>query len=190
MRAVEVIEDVARLVGDKDVLDVLLKPSDELTEKETKAIRRYLSGVNIAVDTIASRYYANLREVVVSSDNEAKVEYLALDERVCEIMSVKDAGGFEVDFFSLPFHLYLPKKNSKYLVKFKFLPRKVEKIDDELEILPFIPLSAISYLMASDIFLAKNLYDESRFWFSKFESVINQAVSSRRMRTLNFTRLI
>ena len=88
---------------------------------------------------------------------------------------------------------YIPEIEGKE--KRKDTPSKegflgVEGVDDELGVLPFVTINAVGYLMASDIFLAKNLYEESRFWFSKFESVINQSVTSKRMRTLGFGRLI
>ena len=192
MIARDVIKEVMRLVGDFDGEDILNKidENSSLDANETKCLNRYISGLNIAVDTIASKYYTTTKEVFVTSDSEKRVEYTALDERVCDIISVRDLSNLNVEFYSLPFSLFLPKKHTRYLVKFKFLPKKVTNLTDEVEILPFVPLLSISYLMASDIFLAKNLYDESRFWFSKFESSISSAVASRRMRTLNVNRLI
>ena len=192
MVAREIINEVAHMVGDLEFVKILEKidSAEELSVVETKQVGRYVSGLNIAVDTIASKYYLNVKEVAVTTDNEARVDYSALDDRVYEIVKVKNDCGCLVEFYSLPFSLYLPKRNTKYFVKFKFLPKKVETIDDEVVILPFVPVRAICYLMVSDILLAKGLYDESRFWFSKFESVITQAVNSRRMRTLGVSRLV
>ena len=132
----------------------------------------------------------NIKEVQVVTGIDSRVEYAALDERVYEILEVTDDSGAKVEFYSLPFSLYLPKAKAKYRVKFKFLPRKVENLSDAVEILPFVPLSAIAYLMVSDILLAKNLYDESKYWFTRFESIMTQAVSSRRMRSLGVNRLL
>ena len=192
MTAWEVIVETARLIGDKELETIIDKSQagESLTAEENKKLKRYISGLNIAVDTIASRYYMNLREIKVTSSSDARVEYSELDDRVYEIVNVHDESGVAVEFYSLPFSLYLPKRNTRYLVKFKFLPRRVEEVSDEVMILPFVPITAICYLMVSDIMLAKNLYDESRFWFSKFESCINKAVSSRRMRTLCVSKLV
>lgn len=192
MVARDIINEVSHMVGDLEFNQILEKidGDEELSAVQQKQVDRYISGLNIAVDTIASRYYLNLKEVAVTTDNEARVDYSALDDRVYEIVRVKNDCGCSVEFFSLPFSLYLPKRNTKYFVKFKFLPKKVEHIGDDVCILPFVPVRAICYLMVSDILLTKGLYDESRFWFSKFESVITQAVASRRMRTLGVNRLV
>ena len=192
MVAREIINEVSHMVGDLEFVKILEKfdGGEDLSVTDAKQIDRYIGGLNIAVDTIASRYYLNLKEVFVTTDNDARVDYSALDDRVYEIVKVKNEIGLSVEFYSLPFSLYLPKRNTRYQVKFKYLPRKVVTLEDEVMILPFVPTRAICYLMVSDILLAKGLYDESRFWFSKFESVITQAVASRRMRTLGVNRLI
>lgn len=188
----EVISFVAGLVGDKDIEGVIGKIREEeaLTPAERKTFRRYLSGINIAVDTIASRYYTMQKELFVTTGSESSVEYSSLSERVCDVLSVRDMAGNKVEFYVLPFSLCLPKRNTRYLVKFRYLPKEVRDVNDELELLPFVPLEAVGYLMASDILLAKRLYDEAKFWFAKFESVMQRVLSTRRMRTLMFDKLI
>ena len=190
MKARECIEFAVSLVHDKDAEGMLSAVEEELTDEQKVILKRYLSGVNSAVDTIASRYYDSEKEVRVTSDIEQRISYNALDERVYEIVWVKEMGGSKVQFYGLPFSLFVPKRNHEYVVKFKFLPAKATGLDDELEILPFVPMRAIGYLMASDICLSKNLYDEAKFWFNNFESVLNQAKTARRMRTLNIKHLL
>ena len=193
MKVKDCIEFAVGLTHDHDLKEVLKKvdSGQELTEEEGAILSRYINGVNIAVDTIASRYYQNIKEVTVKSDLECRVMYQALDERVYEVVSVKEKQtGVDVDFYTLPFSLYLPKGNTEYVVRFKYLPTKALSSDDELEVLPFVPLRAIGYLMASDIYLSKSLYDEAKFWFNSFENEINGAVARRRMRTLNIKKLV
>lgn len=188
----EIISYTSNLIGDKAIEKISDKIRDEeaITPSERKEFKRYLTGINTAVDTIASQYYTLEREIFVTSDDESCVEYSSLADRVCDILQVKDMSGSRVKFYALPFSLYLPKPKTRYLVKFRYRPQKVNFIDDELELLPFVPIEAVGYLMASDIVLAKGLYDESKFWFSKFESVMQRVLSGRRMRTLNFDALI
>lgn len=192
MKARDVIELVSNLIGDQDIEAILVKKdsNEELTGQDEKKLNRYISGLNIAVDTIASRYYQNIKTVKAVSDEEQRIPYEALDERLLEVVEVLDRVGRKVEFYSLPFSLYLPSRNSEYLVKFKYLPKKVVEIKDEVEVLPFVSNRAIAYLMASDIMLSKNLYDESKFWFNSFDSIMTQAVATRRMRTIGFSKWI
>lgn len=192
MTAKECVGFVVSLVNDREMEKILekLDAGETLSNDEKKLEKRYISGLNIAVDTISSRYYSCEKEVRVVSDNEQKILYEALSPRVYEVLSVKEASGQDVDFYTLPFSVYVPKIKHEYKVKFKYLPQKVDSLADEVNILPFVPVRAVAYLMASDLLLTKNLYDEARFWFNNFESVMNQVVAKRRVRTLNISRLI
>lgn len=184
MTVKECVSEVAEILGDKEMQD-LLKKEGELTDEERSVVNRYLNGLNISVDTIASRYYTSVREVKVVADEESRIDYNALSSRVYEIISVKDSvSGRGVDYYTLPFCLYVPTGSKEYLVKFKFLPEKCVALEDRVELLPFVSIRAVVYLMVSDMCLSKNLYDESRFWFNKFETVMTEAVTKRRMRTL------
>lgn len=186
----ECAKEVSQILGDKEMEEILSK-NEELTTEENDIVSRYLNGLNIAVDTIASRYYTSVREVRVRADEEMRIDYNSLASRVYEIVSVKDSlTGQGVDYWTLPFCLYVPSGSREYLVKFKFLPDRCTSLDDNVELLPFVSIRAVVYLMVSDMCLAKNLYDESRFWFNKFETIMTQAVANRRMRTLKVGKLI
>jgi len=190
MTVLECVSEVAKILGDTE-MEPVMDGSVELTDEQVKLKNRYITGLNIAVDTIASRYYTSVREVRVVSDSDQRIDYGALSPRVYEIVSVREAnGGQGVDYYTLPFCLYVPSAKKEYVVKFKFLPEKCEDFDDEVELLPFVSPRAVIYLMVSDILLSKNIYDESKFWFSKFESEMTQAVSNRRMRTLKVSKII
>ena len=185
----EVALEVAEILGDKDAEKTINK-NGPLTDDENKVITKYINGLNIAVDTIASRYYTSVRETRVTADNENRIDYDKLASRVYEIISVKNAlNGQGVDYYTLPFCLYVPSGGRDYLVKFKFLPEKCLNLDDNIELLPFVSSRALVYLMVSDMLLSKALYDESRFWFNKFESIMTEAVTNRRMRTLKVGRM-
>lgn len=190
MTVLECVSEVVGILGDAEMVPVI-EGETELTTDQVKLKNRYISGLNIAVDTIASRYYASVREVRVVSDEERRIDYNALSPRVYEVLSVREAnGGQGVDYYTLPFCLYVPNAKKEYVVKFKFLPEKCEDLDEEIDLLPFVSPRAVVYLMVSDILLSKNIYDESKFWFSKFESEMTQAVSNRRMRTLKVSKII
>lgn len=186
MTAREVIEFAVKLNADREMETLLESVGFDADEK---ILKNYINSLNIAVDTIYSRYYFNTKTMNVVSDSESRVPYEALSERLFEIIKVKNKRGEEVEFYSLPFSLYLPKPLTEYVVSFKFLPRKVVSIDDEVEVLPFISIKAIAYLMVSDIYLARGMYDESKFFFSKFEADITGAISTKRARTLKYTNL-
>ena len=186
----ECVSEVAQIIGDKEMEELLNKNTERNADEEA-LVGRYLNGLNIAVDTIASRYYTSVREVNVRADEEMRIDYNALSSRVYEIISVKDRlTGQGVSYYTLPGCLYVPSGSREYAVKFKFLPEKCGSLEDEVELLPFVSIRAVVYLMVSDMCLAKNLYDESRFWFNKFESIMTEAVANRRMRTLKFGSII
>ena len=190
MKVLDCVSEVAHILGDSE-MESVINGDGELSQEQRKLKARYIAGLNIAVDTIASRYYTSVREIKVVSDSDQRIDYSALASRVYEVVSVREAnGGQGVDYYTLPFCLYVPCAKKEYFVKFKFLPEKCEGFDDEVELLPFVSPRAVVYLMISDILLSKNIYDESKFWFSKFESEMTQAVSSRRMRTLKVSKII
>lgn len=192
MIARDCIDLAVALTADRDAENLLekLDKSEQLSESESKKLSKLIAGVNIAVDTIASRYYETVKTKTVTSDAEQKVPYEALAHRVYDIIEVRDSAGFKVDFYTLPFNVYLPKKSTEYTIKFKFLPEKISTVTAELELLPIVSVKAVAYLMASDIYLSRGLYDESKFWFNNFDSLMTQAISGRRVRTLNSKHLI
>lgn len=190
MKVIDCIKTVVNLIGDQDMGAVIekIESGEELVDSDTKILNRYINGLNIAVDTIASRYYQNIKTVRVVSDSEQRIPYEALDERLYEVLEVVGPAGSKVEFYSLPFSVFVPKKLTQYTVKFKYLPKKASQIEDDVEVLPFVSERAIGYLMASDIMLSRNLYDESKFWFNNFDSIMTQAVATRRVRSLAFDK--
>ena len=124
----ECASEVAQILGDKD-MERILKMDGELEDDDQVIVNRYLNGLNIAVDTIASRYYTSVREVNVRADEENRIDYDSLASRVYEIVSVKDSlTGQGVDYYTLPFCLYVPNGNKEYSVRFKFLPEKIRRL--------------------------------------------------------------
>lgn len=192
MQARECVEMAVGLVADRNMEKILEKidQGKELLEVESALVKKYMSSINIAVDTIASRYYETRAEKDAVSDSEKKIDYSLLADRIYDVVRVTDAAGGQVEFYQLPFNLYVPQKNTLYTVEYKYLPKKAVGLDSELELLPVVPSKAVAYLMASDISLARGLYDESKFFFSKFDSEMTQVVSRRRSRTLRAINLL
>lgn len=192
MKAVDVICRVAEILGDNELDSIITKKQagEELSTKEEKRLSRAINGLNIAVDTICSRYYSCSKTVHAISDNDAKVSYKSLASRVYEIEEVTTVVGEKVEFYALPFSVYLPASNCAYNFKIKVLPTRVTAISDEVEVMPFIDDVTIAYLMISDIMLSVSSFDESKFWFSKFEERMIEILSRRRTRFLAVKRLI
>ena len=182
MNASEVITIAGTLIGDSD--------AKEIDEKNEEVVKRYISALNIAVDTISTKYYSLIKRMDLVSDGEAKISYDALDGRLFEVVSVTNKRGQEVEYFSLPFCLYLPEAYRSYEVKYKYLPEKVTSLDSDLPVLPFVSKETIGYLLASDLCLSRGMFEESKFWFNAFENSINRALSSRRARTVLNKKLI
>ena len=192
MKVIDVIRRAIDFVGDLKMEEILkkLEYADSLTSDEELVQQKYINGLNLAVDTIASRYYSSIAKTKVVSDDDSKIAYADLDERVYEVVKVVNKSGVAVEHYSLPFSLLVPKPNTEYEVSFKFLPAKVESLFDQVQVLPIIDEKIVAFLMASDLCLACGQYTESKFWFSEFERGVSQAIASRRMRTLAVSKLI
>ena len=192
MRAFDCMEKACAMLGDakgERALE-LINSGESLSGDEQFVFRNYMNALNIALDTICSRYYANVARKVVTSDKDSKINYSDLDLRVYEVVAVKRVSGDVVEHYSLPFSLLVPKPNTEYVVIYKYLPPKVTREFQNLEVMPCVDINTVAYLMASDISLANGLYADSKFWFSEFEASINRTLASRRMRTLAVSRLI
>lgn len=192
MKAVDVIKRAVEFVGDLEMESIFtsINYGDTLTYEQQQRMTKYINGVNLAVDTIASRYYSSVGRKKVVSDAESKIYYSDLDSRVYEVVKVVNRAGEVVEHYALPFSLLVPNAGSSYEVVFKYLPSRVNGLNDEIEILPFVNERAVAMLLASDLCLSAGQYTESKFWFSKFEGEMSQAVTSRRMRTLAVSRLL
>ena len=59
-----------------------------------------------------------IKEKKVKSSSEATIDYLEIDKSVYKIISVKNAEGLPVEFYDLPFALYVPKANTEYTIEY------------------------------------------------------------------------
>ena len=174
MRAKECIKLAASFLADKKMEELLDKCTEENIENftggEQKLLGSYLGAFNIAVKTIAAEEISLTNVERLVSDSEARIFYSAFNSDVYEIKMVVDKElDAVVDFFSLPFGVYVPKAGREYLVRYKYLPREVESIEDEVELDPRVNKTLVAKLMASDLLMAKNVYDEASLWRSEYK---------------------
>lgn len=194
MVALDCVKITAGFLSDVVMLEILEKIEEDsgasLTKAEKIKVREYLGAVNIALSTIAVEEM-NLRnkKIVVSTD-EAKINYSDLCDRLYEVEKVFDLRLGCVDFYALPFSLFVPKPNTEYEVCFKYLPKKVETLFEEIEISPLILPEIIARLMASDILLSKNSYDEASVWREEYRKSMASAKVNNKRRILPYRKLV
>ena len=152
----------------------------EFTSAVKKKIDRLIKCVGLTVDRIASNYLSVNRSEELVSDFQGKISYDDFSASVIEIIAVSDASsGAEIPFNSLPYHLYLPYKNRRVLVDYRFSPRPLKSVDEEIVLPPIVSKRVIALGVVSDYLLSKNVYDEAKYWNEKFEENLISQITRR-----------
>lgn len=186
MIAIDCLRLVANFLSDSKMCAILDKLEEDseavLTQAEKQKLGFYLNSLNVAISTISVEEIPLVDEVVVASGADSKIDYSAISARVYEVLEVVDEKTrMRSQFYALPFSLYLPKPLTPYVIKFSYLPAKVKSVFDEVGVSSLVVDSVVAKLMASDILLAKNSYDEASIWKSEYRKAIG-AVKLRRKR--------
>lgn len=195
----EYLYEAGSLIGDKAMLEILKLHEEslanntqiELSVSQRDRLKRYINALNIALSTIATQYLHLYNLTSCVSNSDAKIDYPLIGENLYEIIKVKESATNKVvDFFALPFSLYLPKKNTSYDILYSFLPKRLKSLDEEVESFSEVPLRVVSLLMASDLSLASMLYDESKILADKFEKEMSRIIGFRLRKKLPVAPLI
>lgn len=176
------ILEASRYLGDDEVASIIKKIENnkDLSQKEEEKYRNYLGAFNVATATIVVEELGLTSVEKLTSDENSKIDYDAFDERVYEVLKVVDKKlDRVVDYYSLPFALYVPNKNREYLVRYKYLPKKVDSLDGEVLISPLVVPSVLAKLMVSDLLLARGSYEEASIWKSEYRRSLSFALSKR-----------
>lgn len=172
----------------------LLEVADEIKSGQVSGgvqaeIDRLVGAINLAVETIVSSDCSVVLSEEVVSDAEGKVPlsdfargvYMVLDAKSCD-------SGESVDYLLMPFHLYLPDKNARFSVTYKAGSKPVEKLDDQIEIPPFVGLGVLTRAVVYEYLLSKNCYSEATFWKESFEDAFSRAkIKNKKYRFKTYT---
>lgn len=183
MKVVDVIKIASVLTSDQkmqEVIDKITLNTQSLTSEEERLAQFYLSSFNLAVKTIASEDLGVFEIEKLVSDDGCKINYDRFGEEVFSIKEVVDKRlDARVEFFALPFSLYVPMANREYLVKYAYLPKKPSSLQEEVAFPPYWTAKLVAYLMASDIFLSKALYDEHSYYKNEYIKTLKKVVSKK-----------
>lgn len=156
----------------------------EFSDGVKKEIEKLIESINLAVETITSSEVSLVAEEKITSDAEGKVSLDAFSKGVYEVFDVfGENSGESVDFMLMPFHLYLPQKNTNYLVKFRAGSKRVSGLDDQIEVAPFIGVGVLARAVVYEYLLSKNCYSEATFWKESFEDALEKVkIKNRKYR--------
>ncbi len=157
----------------------------EFSAEASEEIKKLVNCLNLTVERIASNYLRLTKKEALVSDSDGKIEYSMFSHSPIEILDVcEGAYNFSTLFSCLPFHLYVPNGGESYIVKYRYLPARVGELNEDVNIAIFVTPRVLSLGMVSDYLLAKNLYDECKFWNEKFESELLMSINGVGKKTL------
>lgn len=195
MQVFDCVLAAANFLSDTNMIDILCRISGDdgasLSDAEKKKVNSYIGAFNIASATVAAEEVPLYDEKVVVSDGDAKIDYGALSDRLFEVCGVKSyLTEVRCDFYALPFALFVPRANEKYIIRFKYLPVKAKTLFDQIELSPLVLPEVLAKLMVSDILLSKNSYDEASVWRNEYRRAIGSVLQKKRRSLIPFRRLV
>lgn len=149
-----------------------------------KEIEKIIDCINLAVETITSSEAPIVAEERVTTDAEGKVSLENFSKGVYEVLdAVNENTNESADFMLMPFHLYLPSKNTSFLVRYRAGGKPVTGLDDQIEVAPFIGVGVITRAVVYEYLLSKNCYTEATFWKESFEDALEKVkIKNRKYR--------
>ncbi len=193
MRVSEVLKVASMLIGLDDVateIDLYEEAREANTEfcfsaGVSEDLTKLINCINLSVERIATSYIRLNKTEAFVSDGEGKIAYEDFASPVVEVVDVfTGAFGGGVNYMVMPFNLYLPEPAKRYFVKYRYLPTKVEVLEDEIELPVFVTARLVAMAVSGDYLLSKNLYDESKFWSDKFDTEMVRVMSGKANKTL------
>lgn len=173
-------DDFSSIKEDIKVLEDGVVGSDK-----QKDIRRMVGSLNRAIENIVTTSIPNLKSQIIQTDAEGKVSLDAFDGGVLNILKCTNIESREdVDYLLMPFHLYLPKAETSFLVKYRSGGKQVKSLLDLVEISPLVQIGVLARATIYEYLLSKNCYSEAEFWKSSFEEALKWAIVKNSNRKL------
>ncbi len=135
-----------------------------------------INAANLVNSEISSEYFPLLKEEKIKTNNSI-VEYVALSERLLDVVSVKDAGGDNVRYKLFPTYLKV-KNDGEYTIVYQYLPPRLEYHSE----LPYdIKISERLFALGicSEYCLLNGMYDESVMFDKKYREALRMALTTK-----------
>lgn len=182
----EILEGVAEEVNMAEV-DAKIKALEKeiFEEDQQKDLRRLINALNLATEKVSMISIADIKSEVFQTDVEGKISLDLFDGEVLNVLNCVDiVSGRSVDYLLMPFHLYLPKAERTFLIKYRTSIKKVSSLLDEVEVSKVLQSGILARGVVAEYLLGKNCYDEAEFWRSSFEESLKWAVVKNSNRKL------
>ncbi len=165
--------------------DIKALEDEVISSDKQKDIRRMVGSLNRAIENIVTTSIPNLKSQVIQTDAEGKVSLDAFDGGVLNILKCTNIESREdADYLLMPFHLYLPKAETSFLVKYRSGGKQVKSLLDLVEISPLVQIGVLARATVYEYLLSKNCYSEAEFWKSSFEEALKWAIVKNTNRKL------
>lgn len=171
--------------------DILLKTAEiinrddlieDLNNNDSPSIKndilRLISYYNYTLETLTDNYFNLIYKQTIHSNNNKQINYINFTYNPLKVLSVTKNG--KPVFFSVySKYITVPEENVDYEISYKYSPKKVSNIEDEISLPYGISEKIICYGIASEFLASKNKFEESEYWNNKFMFEIFKSKTSQ-----------
>lgn len=148
-------------------------------------IDRLIDAINSVAENISAVNCPIVKSENVQSDAEGKVSLDDFSGEVLQVLNCTDVSKNQsVDFLLLPFHLYLPSKNTKYFVVYRASAEKSTSLTSFVEVGNVVTLTTLAKGVASEYLFGRNCYEEAVVWRDRFETELANLLVKNTRRTI------
>ena len=156
------------------------------TASQTSTIDTLLNCVNDVVETLAIMYFPlKYEEEIISSSGVINLS--SFTKTVCEIVSVKDEHGFEVDFTLYP--TYIKTKIGRNNYQYCYIPSRVSSLNSNLEVCADkVSIRLVVLGVVSRYYLMQGMLGDANAWQDVFNTTALALQASKRNQVIKKRR--
>ncbi|MBQ8451564.1 MAG: hypothetical protein IJ538_02175 [Clostridia bacterium] len=159
------------ILNRSDLLDAV-ENYNHLIDIEDTQIRndllRLISFYNFTMEATAEHYFDFITTELITSNIDSQIPYYTLVNRAIKILDVKNPLNKKVNFDLTPNYIIVEAPYREYLVTYKYIPKVIKDISDDMLLPKNISKKIIAYGVVSEFFASKNEFEASEFWKNKF----------------------
>ena len=156
-----------------DELASLVEKGSELNEEMQHLLGKFIKCFNLTRNEIVSEYEPMLKVEEVAS-KDGKILFSSLNEKVVDVVSVKDIDGKNIVF--KVFDNYIECNCDKVKVYYNALPQELT-LQDEFE--SVIPERVFAYGVAREYYFLETLYEDASIWDDRFKNSLQNLIRKK-----------
>lgn len=185
----EILKLTANFLNLDDLSKYLSGQEESKSSEVTHVLNQLIVYLNYVVREITKDYFPLYETEKILSDGECKIYFNKLTRKAIQIKDIKNILNASVHYSIYPEYIKTELQNSEYKITYSYIPKEVESEEDEIE-LPFgLDYFIVAYAVASEMCMARGLYEEAQFWESKFLSSLRSIKTRSRERRFFARRL-